>query len=197
MSAPGEYETHLTVAVGDPELPGWKPVRIELSAGAHAVQPMLTRRAREPLADTRRATAEAVAALTASGFLVVRVKVEAAPGNIGVPVSDADAAADPPGRYWEHHVKLLLPPGADPMPVAARHAARLSRNARRVRADGRAERFLTQRCHRVGRGTSGRALAALLADLQAGGFVVLDAEQEYVLSDTNLALDAGWLEDHP
>lgn len=80
---------------------------------------------------------------------MVRIKVEAAPWNDGVPERDADAVE---GRYFEHHVKLLLPDAAAGTLVSLTrllepHQARLSRNARRQRDDGRHERFATQRCH--------------------------------------------------
>ena len=192
-----EYETHLTVAAGDPALAGWKAVRIELSRGASPVQPMLTCRGRENLPDAEAVAARAVAELRRAGFVVVRLKIEAAPGNPEVPAADADAADDPPERYFEHHVKVVVPAAADLAPLAAvaeRHAARLSRNPRRVRADGRAEWFVTQRCRRVGRHTAGAALGRLVGELTEAGYAVFEVEAEYVVRDSNLALDAGWLD---
>lgn len=97
--------------------------------------------------------------------------------------------------------KLFLndcyPAEGDLGPLAATatgHAARLSRNARRVRCDGLAERFVTQRCHAAGRATARSELDALLADLVAGGHAVMSVEEEYVVHDTAPGVDAGWLE---
>jgi hypothetical protein len=46
--------------------------------------------------------------LEAAGLRVLRVKIEAAPGNDGVPQWDEDTRED---LYFEHHVKVLLPIG--------------------------------------------------------------------------------------
>jgi hypothetical protein len=102
-----------------------------------------------------------------------------------------------PGRYFEHHVKLLLDDTAalEPLIAMARwHDARLSRNARRATDGGRHERFVTQRCRGVGRPTARRHLYALLAALGDLGYRVVDAEEEFVVYDDNLAVDAGWLD---
>ncbi|MEV5826413.1 nucleotidyl transferase AbiEii/AbiGii toxin family protein [Spirillospora sp. NPDC052242] len=107
----------------------------------------------------------------------------AAPWNAGVPAADGEALG--PAYYFEHHVKLLLAPGAEPgaepgaapglAEVVRPHAAHVSRNARRVRADGRAERFVTRRCRRVGARTAGARLDALTGALRARGTVQVDS----------------------
>jgi hypothetical protein len=196
------YEVHLTVTAdaSDELLQSWaasrgvKYTRIMLDRGVHASQPMLSW-----LSDGTAAEAEADARRTAfglrsSGFPVTRLKVEAA----------ADATVDHPGLYFEHHVKLLLPAGADldgVRAVAGCHGAHLSRNARRVRDDGVQERFVTQRCYPADRGSAqaeriaaAEALAGLLGALADAGWEVAEVEQEWVLIDDNPALDAGWFE---
>lgn len=202
----GEFETHVTVRADGPArldaLRTWADARgltfhhIVLDRGLTPSQPMVTRRGRGDLAGELGHAADLASWLAADGYAVTRVKVEAAPDAVGVPAADADAARHL-GRYFEHHVKLLLGPDADPGPLTAvsdGHAARLSRNARRVRADGRAERFVTQRCHAAGRATARTRLDALLAALAAGGYAVLSVEEEYVVHDTAPGVDAGWLE---
>ena len=137
--------------------------------------------------------------MTEAGFAVRRVKVEAAPDNRDVPATDAEASRYA-GRYFEHHVKLALPADADLAALtklAERHAARLSRNARRHRDDGTAERFVTQRCHGVGLATARRAFDGLRRALAAAGYTAVKVEQEYVVWDSNLADDAGWLDATP
>jgi hypothetical protein len=62
-------------------------------------------------------------------------------------------------------------------------------------ADGVQERFLTQRCHRVGRAEAAAELAALLDDLRArsgAGWSVAEVEEEWVLVGDNPALNTGW-----
>lgn len=54
---------------------------------------------------------------------------------------------------------------------------------------------MTQRCHRVGRTTARSRLAALREALTAAGHDIVEVEEEYVVSDTALHLDAGWLTD--
>ena len=204
----GEFETHITVRLGESgeiealrrwgAAHGLKCLHILLDRGVSTSQPMLTRWGRGDLAGEL-ATALALGrSLSAEGFPVTRVKIEAAPGNQCVPQSDAEAGDHPADRYFEHHVKLLLEDGADASTlaeIAERHSAHLSSNALRVREDGRHERFVTQRCHAVGRAEARRRLDALLGALAPLGHPVLEIEEEFVVHDSNLALDAGWLRD--
>jgi hypothetical protein len=206
----GELETHVTVALDD-DAPngalarlrtwaasrGLKFTHIVLARGRTPSQPMLTQHTRGTLSDALALAGEMAGALRAERFVVSRVKVEATPWNAGVPPTDAEAAHHPPERYFEHHVKLLLLAGADVGPLAAlaqRHAAHVSRNARRMRDDGRAERFVTQRCRGVGRDIAHARLVALRDALAGAGYEVIDVEEEFVVHDTNLAVDAGWID---
>jgi hypothetical protein len=202
----GELETHISVGVRRPEeieaLRSWggrhglKCLHIVLDRGASVSQPMLTRRGRGSLAGELALASELSRSLAAEGFTVARVKIEAAPWSQGVPRSEAEARAQPPDRYFEHHVKLLLEADADVSPlarIAEGHGAHLSRNALRVREDGRRERFVTQRCRLVGREEAKRRLDALLTALAPLGYPVLEVEEEFVVYDSNLEVDAGWI----
>ncbi|MFJ8627010.1 hypothetical protein ACIRD3_29815 [Kitasatospora sp. NPDC093550] len=224
---------HLTVGPGAAEaLAGWaegrglKFTHILLARGVAPSQPMLTLRADGTLAEVAAEASRVTGRLGRAGFTVLRAKIEAAPWAEGVPASDEDAVAHGAGRYFEHHVKLLLP-GADPTGstdptgsadparstgpadrtdstgstdglarLAVRHGAHLSRNPRRVREDGRREWFVTQRCRLVGLDTAGRRLAALLGELAAEGREVVSVEREFVVVDSDEALDAGWMTEH-
>ncbi|USC48250.1 hypothetical protein K7395_16630 [Streptomyces filamentosus] len=215
------YESHMTVLCEGDELrrlerwaalrPDVKFTHIALARGRTASQPMLTLRGSRPsYEDELAAVRETGAALAGDGFAVARVKVECAPWAAEVPRDDADVVGEkhPHGRrHFEHHVKLLLEglekaeegeendgDRADLVAVAVRHGAHVSWNARRVRADGREERFVTQRCHRTGDRRAALALDALLAELAAYGYEVVDVEREYVLLDSGPELDEGWLE---
>ncbi|MEU3056834.1 hypothetical protein [Streptomyces griseus] len=204
------YESHLTLLCEGDELrrlerwaglrQGVKFTHIVLARGRTASQPMLTLRGSRPSYENEfGAVREIGAALARDGFAVARVKVECAPWAAEVPRDDADVPGPehPAGeRHFEHHVKLLLDPAHDDrealVAVAVRHGAHVSWNARRRRADGREERFVTQRCHRVGDRRAALMLNALLAELSA--YDVLDVEREYVLLDSGPELDEGWLE---
>ncbi|WP_430780387.1 hypothetical protein [Actinoplanes sp. G11-F43] len=193
------YEIHLTVSADadDEKLRSWaagsgvKFTRILLDSGVTADQPMLSWLTDGTPGEAESAARHTAATLTGDGFPVTRLKVEAAASGRDAPGTAAEAGS----RYFEHHVKLLLPAGTDLEPVravATRHDARLSRNARRVRADGVRERFVTQRCYRAGRPQAAAALAGLLADLTGAGWEVAEVEEEFVLVDDNPALDDGW-----
>ncbi|MFC9756444.1 hypothetical protein [Streptomyces sp. NPDC056921] len=211
----GEFETHLTVRLdpraddgtGDAredgrlgrwaELNGLKLTRILLDRGATPDQPMLTERGRGSLSGQRAAAGLRSAELRAAGFAVIRVKIEAAPWNEDIPRTADEAAALSPDCHFEHHVKLLLtgePQIVVARAVAGRHGARLSRNARRTTGPGRHERFVTQRCHAVGRPEARAELDALLGGLAAAGLEVLEVEEEFVVHDDHPAVDAGWLD---
>lgn len=196
------FESHLTVApIGDDERlralaerHGAKYLRIVLDRGDSPDQPMVTVRGRGTLDDQRELTAEWARRLADAGFRVSRVKIEAAPDNAGLP----QTADLPAGSYFEHHLRLVLA-GHDEVAavraVGERHTAHVSRNARRALGDGRHERFVTQRCADAGQPEARRRLAALVADLAAAGFPPVEVEEEFVIVDSNPALDAGWIAD--
>ncbi|MFG2357674.1 hypothetical protein [Streptomyces sp. NPDC048521] len=195
------YETHVTVRCADPaeteRLRGWaeraglKLTHIVLARGRMRQQPMLTLAGSASYAEESARAARTVAALRADGFLPVRVKTESAPWAPEVPDGPCGG-----GRYFEHHVKLLLDAGTDLDALAARvvpHGAHLSWNARRVHGGGRHERFVTQRCRDVSGAAAGRALERLLAELD--GLDVLSVEREFVLHDSDESVDDGWIEE--
>lgn len=186
----GDFEYHVTVAGADAaRLAAWAAVRgvkfthIELARGDTPSQPMLTVRAEGTTASVL-AEAEALAAeLRGEGFGVVRVKLEASPFADGVPTADG---------YFEHHIKLLLPPDVDESALAdlvTPHHAHLSRNARRIRDDDRSERFVTQRC----RAAAAERLQGLTEALRAANHEILSVEREYVVHDDGPWVDSGWI----
>ncbi|WP_282202562.1 hypothetical protein [Kitasatospora fiedleri] len=199
------YETHLTLAPAEAgALAGWAAAHglefthILLARGRHPSQPMLSWRAAGTLAAQHRRAAAEAARLRGAGFTPVRVKIEAAPWAPGVPRTDAEAERADPAHYFEHHVKVRLSPGTPREALAraaAGHGAHVSWNARRTEPDGHRQYFVTQRCHRVGQATAGSRLERLTAALTAAGFPPLKAEREYVVHDSALALDDGWLDD--
>ncbi len=178
---------------------GLKLTRIVLARGRMVSQPMLTLRGAESFDGQRRAAEALAERLGRVGFASSRVKIEASPWAPEVPQDDCEAAGLGPGRYFEHHLKLLLDTGDDLEELAAlasRHGAHLSWNARRVRAAGRHERFVTQRCHGVGARRAGLRLAALRDAVQVAHHV-LSVEREFVLYDSNPSVDDGWITEGP
>jgi hypothetical protein len=197
---PGPFESHLTLAAtaslealrAFAAQQGVKVTHIVLAGGVSPSQPMLTRHARGTLQTELAALEALAAACAAAGFVVTRTKIEVESDHAAAPAT-AEEATDP-ATYFEHHLKLLLPREADLSPllaIAQAHHAHLSRNALRTRADGRQERFVTQRRHHATRDQASAALAELRRAL--AGYSVLEVEQEFVIYDSNLALDAGWI----
>ncbi|WP_018350350.1 nucleotidyl transferase AbiEii/AbiGii toxin family protein [Longispora albida] len=202
----GDFDIHLTVYAYQTtdlavfaERNGVKYTRIMLDEGRTGDQPMITATGHGTLAEMMELADGWKARLAGFGVgsgNIRRVKIEAAPWNDGVPADAAEAANEPRGRYFEHHVKLLLPDASasrlvDLAELAEQHGARLSRNARRQRPDGTREWFVTQRCRGVGRAEAHSTLEELLAVL--GGYEILAVEEEYVVHDSAEYLDVGWL----
>ncbi|WP_017626455.1 nucleotidyl transferase AbiEii/AbiGii toxin family protein [Nocardiopsis chromatogenes] len=226
MEFTGDFETHLTLDARTPKQitaasrwargSGLKFTHIELDRGSSASQPMVTYHGHGTLTGELGIAEEWSGRLAEAGFPVTRTKIEASPNNTGVPRTREEAAALPPHCYFEHHIKLLLAPDADLAALSRLvepHRARLSRNARRSRADGYQERFVTQRCSRVGRATALALYQRLLDELEGHGLGrvspwrrkrsdtpvpgMLDAEIEFVVHDSALDLDAGWMDAAP
>jgi hypothetical protein len=194
------YESHVTVRCAGPDesarlrrwaaAEGYKLTHIVLARGRMRDQPMLTLSGSPSYACESARAREVAARLRADGFQPVRVKIESSPWATEVPREPCDD-----GRYFEHHVKLMLTSGTDLAALAARvvpHGAHLSWNARRVRGT-RHERFVTQRCRVVDAEGAGRALERLLTELQDCD--VLGVEREFVLHDSDMSVDEGWLEE--
>src|SRR3954469_198108 len=107
----GEFETHLTIArMSDDNvtvLRAWadrhalKFTHILLAEGSTPSQPMLTFRGTGTLASQLDQATTLRNQLAADAFAVNRIKVEAAPENVGVPQSDSEAALHPPDRHFE------------------------------------------------------------------------------------------------
>jgi hypothetical protein len=206
MDFAGEFETHITIRAEQSEaidrLARWakdrglKFTHIVLARGETPSQPMLTQHRHGTLDDALQTAHVLAAAAAEDGFEVTRLKIEVPPWNAGVPLSDEESAKHPAERYFEHHLKLLIAAEADLsllVAVAQRHAAHLSRNARRTRADGSQERFITQRSLGVGRTNAEQRFEALLVELAGLGIQPVEVEQEFVVYDSNAAVDAGWL----
>jgi hypothetical protein len=88
---------------------------------------------------------------------------------------------------------VVAPDDLEPVrAAAAAHGARLSSNARRVRADGRHERYLTLRLPGFGRASADARFAALEAAVEALPVTIGRRVREYTVYDSNLALDGGW-----
>jgi len=202
----GSFEAHLTVDADDLERRaafealcaelGVKCVLIELAAGVHRSQPMTASYHRGELAAVLGEIDALHARLWDAGFPVVRVKIEAAAMNSGVPITD-DEAAQIDG-YFEFHAKVRLPAVTSDLAalraLCESRSAHLSRNDRKRDERGVAERFITQRVYGAGRTRAASEFDALLRDLAQAGHAVVSMKREYTIYDGRLELDAGWLD---
>ncbi len=203
----GTFEAHITVAVTNEQRAQFrdtcrelhvKPVMIELPAGRSPSQPMTGSYHRGSAPEAASEVATLARNLRERGYAITRVKLEAVATNDGVPDSDRDANTFPRDCYFEFHLKLLLDPNANTVPLeelCAQLGARLSRNAFKQRADGRSERFVTARVYHAGRRTAFAKADTLLAALTNAGYHIANQVREYSLFDSHANLDAGWLDD--
>jgi hypothetical protein len=200
------YELHLTVRAEDDgalarfrefcAASGVGCTVVELARGESRRQPMTSSRHVGSLEEVRAEALVLSGVLEAAGFPVVRVKLEAHPENACAPATDAEARKQPEGRYFEHHVKVVLPPegGLERLVATCEpHGAHVSSTTRRVRADGGREHFVTARHPGVGRATALERCQALVHALVAADFEVVSAKSEYTVVDTHAGLDRGWL----
>jgi len=203
MQFAGDFETHVTVSLGAPcrladlqtwsELHGLKCLHILLDRGRTPSQPMLSRRSRGTLTSELSRGRDLCQRLQTSGFVVARLKLEVSPFNDDVPQGTCGLG---PAFYFEHHIKLLLPVGADAgslIEIAEQHSAHLSRNALKQRDDGWEERFVTQRVADAGRIVASQRLQNLLRNLERLSIQRLKVEEEFVVFDNQIELDAGWI----
>lgn len=203
MDITGSFETHITLGARDLERVleyardhGLKVTHIVLGEGKYPSQPMLTRHASGKLSKVLAETHSTANRLKGLGVETLRVKVETSIENPIVPEDERQASAMPEVWHFEHHVKLLLEDTSDldlVGGIAESHSARLSRNALRELGQGRQERFLTQRFYHAGKSSAQRALDALVDELHRNHISILETEAEYVVYDSNVALDSGWM----
>lgn len=170
---------------------------IVLERGQEVFQPMVTRRSRGILPDVLAEAIELNEKLKLEGFEVTRIKIEAAPWNEDVPQTNENCFDKNGNTYFEHHVKILHDSNinvAELVNLAESHSAHLSQNALAKRKDGFFERFITQRCFSVGRTEAQQRLDVLVKQIEKFNYQIIDVEQEFVVYDSNLSLDAGWIE---
>ncbi len=204
----GAFEAHITVRAGGAadgaatterfaalcgDL-GVKHVLIELPRGETPSQPMTASYHHGTLREAQAEVHGLARALVGGGFEVTRVKLEALGQNRDIPEDD-EAARALPENYFEFHVKVTMPPERTEALRAqvVAHGAHLSKNARKLRSDGQAERFVTLRVYGAGRRSADDKFAALLAELEATGLPLGQRIREYTVYDSDVGVDRGWL----
>jgi hypothetical protein len=198
------FETHITLKPAGKEaldaarqwahLRSLKWTHIELSSGHAPSQPMLTFWGDDSL-DLQLRRAKAIQQeLEQLDIQVVRIKTECIfPGEFVPPLGCTKPEES--NQYFECHVKLRLKSGADLdrlRSVVMPHQAHVSWNAIKTFKDGESERFVTLRSYHCTCETAQLSQLELAASLRQNGFNIVETESEFVLYDSNFALDTGW-----
>lgn len=131
-----------------------------------------------------------------SGFNITRLKVEAMISNKGVPITDEEAQNLSTENYFEFHIKVTLYESEidELKEICKKHDAHLSKNAFRTLANSQSQRFVTQRMYQVGKKNACDRFEACLEEIKQAGFEVSALLKEYSVYDSNVKLDAGWIE---
>ncbi len=132
---------------------------------------------------------------------IIRLKLEAMAFNPGVPLTDASAAALPGDTYFEFHIKL------GGRPVSAESDALLKQLARELTEEleikvpfscnnlgDKRQRFLNARTYGLGLPSARARVSRIIDAVTTRGFEVRKVIEEFIVFDTNKALDSGWLE---
>jgi len=197
----GVFESHVTVAPCDEaafaarcDALGVKALFISLPRGQTPRQPMTGAHHRGTLREVMLVVHQLAQDLAKAGFEVIRTKIEAVGPHRDLPATDEAARAAPPSNYFEHHAKLILPPGANEADIAEKLAslgAYLSQGAPRM--DGVEQRFVTLRSWGLGQSSADLRFDGVLAVAEAAGLPLRNRAREYTVYDSALDVDAGWM----
>lgn len=193
----GAYEIHLTIsatkssawsslAAAGAAL-GAKCLVVELARGATPLQPMLTLAHHGSLTEARQAAETAAASPALAGQEVRRCKIER---EISDRVPEQESAWN--AHYYEWHGRLTVPPSAraELARLCQASGGHLSTNAQGQYGD---RRFVTLR--EAGTEALLRDRVAVLSAALADRCWKFDKQRwEAVMFDSNLELDAGWLD---
>lgn len=205
FSYKGTFEAHITVKADNSTLTekfnqlcqklNVKCVFIELPLGANRSQLMTASYHHGALRDVLQQISQIVQKIVNADFAITRIKIEAMVSNQDIPISDIEAQRLPKSNYFEFHVKAIL--SADEnlemlRKYCLQHDAHLSANAFKKLAYGM-ERFVTMRVYEVGYKSAQTRFDKLLLHLKSKGYKLSQQQREYTVYDSNLNLDAGWI----
>lgn len=213
----GRYESHVTVRFSpllssgvEEEIERFKetcealsckPILIELDAGQVPQQLMTGRWHLGPFGEVQRQVYELGRGLVKAGFHVLRTKIEASPSSVNIPAFDEEALSNfPATNYFEFHVRLQLKQFDTEAIERLRRLAKsrlnghLSRSAFKRLSPEIEQRFVTLRMYNTGRDSAYRSLESALEILRQEGYDIDGAQREYAVMDSNVSLDAGWIE---
>jgi hypothetical protein len=202
----GTFEAHITVKADKLALKekfdllcqnlNLKCVFIELPKGTTRSHPMTASYHHGTFKDVLQKINQIAQNIVNADFKITRIKIEAMVSNQDIPILDIEAQKLPKSNYFEFHVKAIL--SADQnlevlKKYCLQHNAHLSANAFKKLVNGRQQRFITMRVYGVGYKTAQKRFDNLLGLLKAKGFKLSQQQREYTVYDSNLNLDAGWI----
>ncbi len=202
----GTFEAHISVSAGNRVLKekfnqlcqhlNLKCVFIQLPLGATRFQPMTASYHHGAFKDVLQQINQIAQKIVNADFEITRIKIEAMVSNQDIPISDIEAQQLPKSNYFEFHVKAIL--SADENLEVLRkyclqYNAHLSANAFKKLFNGKQQRFITMRVYGVGYKSAQQRFDNLLLHLKAKGYQLSQQQREYTVYDSNLNLDAGWM----
>ncbi|MGB3636287.1 MAG: hypothetical protein WBA39_01650 [Rivularia sp. (in: cyanobacteria)] len=201
----GTFEAHITVKVEKLALRekfklicqniNVKCVFIELPEGVTRSQPMTASYHHGTFSDVLQQINQIAQNIVNADFEITRIKIEAMVSNQDIPISDIEAQRLPKTNYFEFHVKAILSAWENLEMLrknCLQHDAYLSANAFKI-VDEKQERFITMRVYGMGYKSAQQHFDNLLKLLKSKGFKLSQQQREYTVYDSNLNLDAGWI----
>lgn len=202
----GTFEAHVTIKPVNSELKrkfsllcqklNVKCVFIELAEGVSCSQLMTASYHHGAFKDVLQKINQIAQNIVNADFEVTRIKIEAMVSNQDIPIFDIEAQKLPKSNYFEFHVKAILS-ASDNLEVLRKyclqHDAYLSKNAFQKLVDGTQERFITMRMYGIGYKSAQTRFDKLIVLLRNKGFKLSQQQREYTVYDSNLNLDAGWV----
>lgn len=210
------YEGHITLSHSNLQMPfeeqktkfmdlcsklGVKAILIELQSGIPEngnFQFQTSQWFNRPFCEARKSMTEISKEFMSNGWIVQRQKIEATPclrtGSINCPIEDTDVKNYPLTNYFEFHAKISMTDENEPIikQLCNEHQTHLSRNAFK-KFEQYDHRFLTMRLYGIGQKNAFANFDSLLSDLKKMNIEVVNTQREYAVWDTNVRLDAGWI----
>jgi len=203
----GLYEIHITVGLSngksmsqfetEAHTLGCKSIVIQLPEGQHQTQVQSGFTLYGPYSLAFATMKKQVDHFRRAGFPILRAKIEVKLGTCnGLPQSIKEAMLFP-HNYFEFHLKVVLFRSelSRLSIIAKQYGAHLSRNAlTQDKESGAITHFLTLRFYAIGEADACARFHILHEALKAQKFTVAKTETEYAVFDSNVQLDAGWID---
>ncbi|MBI4852432.1 MAG: hypothetical protein HY819_11615 [Acidobacteria bacterium] len=202
----GTFESHITIQLNNQtalslfrsvcEELKVKCSLIELPNGINRFQPMTSLYHQGSFESVLKEVNGLAQSLTQEGFKVIRVKIEALINNLNVPITDEQAKKFP-NNYFEFHLLVTLSSEKDKerlKNLCTQNNAHLSQNAFKKTLYGLNQHFVTMRLYNIGKTNAKAEFSKLIEMLKKENFSLSNKLQEYIVYDSNISLDQGWVE---